>query len=72
MFLQLYGLKNSIPKTTCYKNPGKHSSIDLVFTKSSSSFQCFFVIETGRSDVPKMTITDMKPIFPKPKPKISY
>ena len=72
MFLQLYELKNSIPKPTCYKNPGKHSSVDLISTKSSSSFQCFCVIETGLSDVPKMTVTDMKPIFPKPKPKITY
>ena len=71
-FLQLYGLKNSVPKPTCYKNPEKHSSVDLMLTNSSSSFQCFCVIETGLSHFHQMTVTDMKTTFPKPKPKITY
>ena len=48
-FLELYGLRNLIVKTICYKNREKPSNIDLILTNSWSSFQCPCVIETGLS-----------------------
>ena len=71
-FHELYGLRNLISEPTCYKNPEKPSSIDLILTNSSSSFQNSRAIETGLSDFHKMTITVMKTTFQKLKPKLIY
>ena len=71
-FLELYGLRNLISEPTCYKNPEKPSSIDLILTNSSSSFQNSCAIETGLSNFHKMTITVMKTTFHKLKPKLIY
>ena len=49
-FLELYGLRNLISERTCYKNPGKFSSIDLILTNSSLSFQNSCAIGTGLSN----------------------
>ena len=67
-----YGLRNLISEPTCYKNPEKPSSIDLILTNSSSSFQNSFAIETCLSDFHKMTITVMKTTFQMLKPKLIY
>ena len=71
-FLELYGLINLISGQTCHKNPEKPSSIDLILTNSSSSFQNSCAIETGLSDFPMMTTTVMKTSFKKLKPKLNY
>ena len=36
--LELYGLRNMVSRPTCYKNPEKPCSIDLILINSSSSF----------------------------------
>ena len=64
-FLELYGLITLISGQTCHKNPEKPSSIDLILTNSSSSFQNSCTIETGLSDFPMMTTTVMKTSFKK-------
>ena len=71
-FLELYGLRNLISETTCYKNPKRPSSIDLILANSSSIFQNSCAIETGLSDFHKMTITVMKMTFQNLKPKLIY
>ena len=71
-FLELYGFRNLISEPTCYKNPEKPSSIDLILTNSSSSFQNSCAIETGLSDFHKMVITVMKTTFQRLKPKLIY
>ena len=71
-FLQLYGLRNLISEPNCYKNPEKLSSIDLILTNSSSSFQNSCAIRTGLSNFHKMTTTVMKTTFQKLKLKLIY
>ena len=46
--------------------------MSLILTNSSSSFQNSCAIETGMSDFHNMTITVMKTIFQKLKPKLIY
>ena len=46
--------------------------MNLILTNSSSSFQNSCAIETGMSDFHNMTITVMKTIFQKLKPKLIY
>ena len=50
-------------RNSCYKNANNPSCIDLFLTNSTA-------IETGLSDFHKMTITIMKTVFKKKKPKI--
>ena len=71
-FLELNGLRNLISKPTCYKIQKCPSSIDLILTNSSPSFQNSCAIEIGLSDFHKMTITVMKTTFQKLKPKLIY
>ena len=71
-FLKLYGLRNLISEPTCYKNPENPSSIDLILTNSSSSFQHPCALETSLSDfhkIHKMTSTVMITTFQKLIPK---
>ena len=72
LFLELYGLKNLILEPTCYKNPEKPSSINLILTNSSSSFQNSCAIEAVLSYFLKMTIRVMKTTFQKLKPTLIY
>ena len=69
-FIRTYGLKNLVNQPTCYKNPKNPSCIDLILTNRSKSFQNTTTVETGLSDFHKMTITIMKTVFKKHKPKI--
>ena len=74
-FLKLYGLRNLISKPTCYRNPEKTSSVDLILTNGSSSFQNPCPIETGLTHIHKIhktTITVMITTFQKLKPKLIY
>ena len=68
-----FGLRNLISEPTCYKNPESTSSIVLILTNSSLSFQNSCVIKTGLPDFHKMTNTVMKTTtFHKLKPKLIY
>ena len=65
VFSDTYDLKSLIKELTCYKNPNKTSWIDLILTNKPRNFQHSCVIETGLSDVQKMTVTAMKTFFEK-------
>ena len=56
-------LKSFIKQQTCFKNPEKPSSIDLILTNRLRSFQSLCVIVTGLSDFQKMTISALKLTF---------
>ena len=64
-FCEMYHLKNLITSPTCFKNPLNPSSIDVILTNKSRSFQNSQVIETGISDHHKLTITVLKTYFQK-------
>ena len=66
-FMKVYNLKNLIKGPTCYKNPDKPSSIDLILTNKNKSFHSSHIIETGISDFHKMTVSVMKIYFKKQK-----
>ena len=70
VFSDTYDLKSPIEQPTCYKNPNKTSCIDLILTNKPRSFQHSCVIETGLSDVHKMTVIVMKTFFEKLQPKV--
>ena len=66
-FCDNYSLKR---QPTCYKNFGKPTCIDLILTNMLRSFQSTCVIEIGLSDFHLMTLTVMRKIFKKIKPRI--
>ena len=55
-FLNIYSLKNFAFQKTCFKNPKNPSSIDLILTNCSRSFQNTGVFETGQSDFRKQIL----------------
>ena len=55
---------------TCFKNPERPTSIDVMLTNSYRSFQNSCAIETGLSDFHKMIVTILKTYFQKKEPKI--
>ena len=69
-FCESYSLQNLIKQPTCYKNPSRPTSIDLILTNVPRSFQSTCVIETGLSDFHLMTLTVMKKSFKKFQPRI--
>ena len=69
-FCQIYGCKNIVKDTTCFKNPINPTCIDLIVTNRPKSFQESEVIETGLSDFHKMILTVMKVFYNKQKPRI--
>ena len=68
----VYNLKNLVKGPTCFKNPGKHSCIDLIPTNKSKSFQTFQIIETGISDFHKMVMIVLKVYLKKGPSVIQY
>ena len=68
-FCDLYELSNLIKVPTCYKNPDKPSSIDVILTNTKNLFQNSLAIETGISDHHKLVITVMKVHSEKQKPQ---
>ena len=72
-FCNLYLLKNLIKKPTCFKNPENPKTIDLILTNRPRSFCNSDTLETGLSDVHKLTVTVLKMFFKKQSPNvISY
>ena len=68
-----YGLKVLIRQPTCYKSPSNPTCIDLILTNAPQTFQSTCVLETGLSDFHLMTVTVMRKIFKKLKPRtINY
>ena len=69
-FCDVYDLKNLMKVPTCFKNPERPTSIDVILTNSYRSFQNSCAIETGLSDFHKMIVTILKTYFQKKEPKI--
>ena len=66
-------LKSLIIQPTCYKSPSNPTSIGLIQTNVYQKFQSTCVLETGLSDFHLMTVTVMRKIFKKLKPRaINY
>ena len=59
-FCDSHSLKSFFKKPACFKNPENPDYIDLMLTNSPNGFQNLRAIETGLSDVYKMTATVMK------------
>ena len=59
-FMDTYGLKNLLKCPTCYKSLDRPSSIDMVLTNKTSSFQNSIAIEVGLSDFHLMILTVLK------------
>ena len=68
-FCNNYGLKSLIRQPTCYKSPSNPTCIDLILTNAPQKFQSTCVLETGLSDFHLMTVTVMRNIFTKLKPR---
>ena len=68
VFCETYNLKNLITSRTCFKNPLNPSSINVILTNKSRSFQNSQFIETGISDHHKLTITALRTYFQKQSP----
>ena len=72
-FCDIYSLKNLITEPTWFKSIVNPSSIDLILTNRSQSFQNSQVVETGLSDHHKMTVTVLRTFCPKQSPiRINY
>ena len=72
-FCEIYHLQNLIKETTCFKSVQNPTSIDLILTNKSTSFENSFALETDLSDHHKMVITVLRTSFNKIKPlNISY
>ena len=70
VFRDTYDLKSLVKDPSCYKNPNKSSSIDLILTNKSQSFQHSCLMERGLSDLHEMTVTVMKTYFEKLQPRV--
>ena len=68
-FCDNYGLKGLIRQPTWYKSLSNPTYIDLILTKAPQKFQSTCVMETGLSDFQLMTVTVMRKIFKKLKPR---
>ena len=68
-----YSLKSLIRQPTCCKSPSNPTSIGLIQTNVHQKFQSTCALETGLSDFHLMTVTVMRKIFKKLKPRtINY
>ena len=70
-FCESYNFKSIIKQPTCFKNPEKPCSIDLILTNRPKSFQSTCVIEKGLSDFHRMTVSVLKMHFRKLPPKVT-
>ena len=72
-FCDNYSFKSLIREPTCYKSPSNPICIDLILTNAPQKFESTCVLETGLSDFHLMTVTVMRKIFKKSKPRtINY
>ena len=69
-FCDNYSLKSLVKQPKCYKRPTNSTCIDLILCNQPESFQSISVLEIGLSDFHLMTLTVMKKVFKKLKPRI--
>ena len=68
IFCETYDLTNLITEPTCFKSVENPSSIDVILTNRTQSFEDSVTIETGLSDCHKMTVTVMKRYYKRLEP----
>ena len=69
-FCNLCKLKYLFKVPTCFKNPDNPKAIHLMSTNSVRSFQNSRTLETGLSDLHKITVTVLESYLEKEQPKI--
>ena len=69
-FCDNYSLKSLVKQPKCYKRPTNSTCIDLILCNQPESFQSISVLEIGLSDFHLRTLTVMKKVFKKLKPRI--
>ena len=62
-FRETYNLSSLIKLPTCFRNPTNPSSIDVILTNRTRSFQEHKVVDTELPDHHKMTSTVFKMVF---------
>ena len=67
-FCDAYNLINLITEPTCFQSVKNPSCIDVMLTNRKNSFESSMTVETGLSDVHKMTVTVMKKYYKKIEP----
>ena len=72
VFCDTYELKCLIKEPACYKSPENPSCIDLILTNNPKCFQSSCVVEIGRPDFHRMTVTVLKTTFKKFEPRIMH
>ena len=68
-FCDSYSLKSLIRQPTCYKSPSNPTCIYLILSNARQKFQSTWVLETGLSDFHLMTVTVIRKIFKKLRPR---
>ena len=68
----MHNLKNPIKEPTCFENPEKQTITDRILTNKPKYFQHSCTYQTGIFDFYKMTVTVMKVILKKQKPKTIF
>ena len=72
-FCDSFSLKSLIRQPTCYKSPSNPTCIYLILSNARQKFQSTWLLETGLSDFHLMTVTVMRKIFKKLRPRaINY
>ena len=69
-FCGIYHLHNLIKDPTCFQNPDRPSCIDLLLTNFPKSFLKSQTLETGLSDLDKLTLIVLKISYKKQKPLV--
>ena len=71
-FCEIYNIKHLIKDKKCFKNSTKPICIDLIVRNRSSCFQDTVFVETGLSDIHKMSVKVTKMYYTKQKPSIAH
>ena len=72
VFCDNNSFKNVIRQSTCYKRPSNPICIDLILVTTPQNLKALVVLETGLSNFHLITVTVMRKIFRKLKPRILY
>ena len=72
VFCDNNNFKNVIRQSTCYKRPSNTICIDLILVTTPQKFKGTGVLETGLSNFHLITVTVMRKIFRKLKPRTLY
>ena len=69
-FCNTYDLRSLLTEPKCYKTPENRTCFDLILSNHPVSFLNCCVLETGKSNIHKKTVSIMKASFQKLKPRM--